>query len=928
MFKDTQHLVSMAVVAAVLLTGAPVALGAGERPDAPTGIISGVTGGSVMLSWQEPADDDRIEGYNVYRDNQYLTTVSDTRYEGDIAEGAVHSFYVVAFDTEPRRYSTASETVYLPQAPAIEDNNTAPGAPGGLTGTISGSDVALQWQASTDDVAVLGYNVYENNRYITTVTATNYTGRVEAGRNYTYYIVAFDGRQNFSPRSQSLSLPDGGSVPVSDTTAPSQPRALTGNVVAGGSGDTFRVSWQASSDNVQVLGYNVYVNDNYTTTVTGTTFETVLGADSSNRFQIVAFDAVPNFSQPSESLTLHRGSSATDPADGPDTTPVDSDVVLSAATGLTGTMDQNGNVRITWSAPSVGNPTGYNVYRNNAYVASVSTSSYSATLNPDEVYSFYVTAYDGRGNFSARSARLTLPDSDNLAPFFVNLEDQVIEAGPVWEYRIQPADIDGDLPGLFIGTLPTGMQELDNRDGSRTLRWRPLQPDVGNYSIEITAYDADDPDLTTVVSLGLQVVLPADLSIIPNLAPTIDAVGDHVVRAGDPIVLRVKAVDANGTVPDLVILNPPEGSTFTALATDPRVRELRYQSGADDIGVTVFDFFATDAEDASLTATATASLEFRPGSAFERDGSRLRNLARQAGIDIGYASLLEVTAKPDGVLYQDIAREEFNLVTPENSMKWGYVNPERGVYRWEEADTLVAFAAQHGMQVHGHALVWYAQLPQWVQQSDVAERESLMNAFIDTMIARYPNVDIWDVVNEAFEDDGRFRNSVWFEAMGESHIDRAFRRARLNDADATLIYNDYDVAAGGPKTDAMYALVARLVRDGVPIDGVGFQMHVTTDYQDFAAVAATFQRFADLGLDIYITELDVNRVDGDSDADQAAVFANTVRTCMQQPACRAVQTWGFTDRYTWRSPNTPLLLDEEYQAKESYRAVQRALTGQ
>ena len=995
----------------LMLTSA-IALAAGDTPAAPGSVSGNVVGSTVTLTWEEPADDDGVVGYNVYRDNQYITTVTDTQFEGAVEPGVLHAFTVVAFDSAPRNFSPSSEPIFLPEGLIPEDTTIPPSIPTSLSGEIDGTTVNLIWEASTDDESVQGYNVYQNNDYLTTVLTPEYTGTVVDGSVYSYFVVAFDGRNNFSPRSDTLFLPDAGPIdtssapdvpanlsaitsdgggetsvsltwneanddrgisgyniyvddayrttvfgtsyddviptgsfstysvvafdidgnfssrtegllvpepssPIDPDSPPTQPQTLLGTSEAGSDGDTISLSWQASEDNVRVLGYNVYRNNNYVDTVLSSNYSLIVPTGSINSFYVVAFDAQNNFSEPSAPVVLPETSD--DRVDEPPTVP----------SGLAGRVDEaSGTVELTWLPSSDDiEVAGYNVYRNNSYVDTVFDNRYSGSVEPGQIYSFYVVAFDVGRNFSAASERISVPDASNQAPFFVNLSDQLIEAGPVWELVIQPQDVDGGVPGLFISRLPEGMRSIDNFNGTRSLIWQPLQPDVGEYSVQITAFDAEDPSITTVETIRLTVVLPDDLSIIPNRPPTIDAIDDFVVRAGDSIVLRVKANDANGTIPSLNILNPPAGSSFNALDSDPRVRELRFESTAADLGTAVYNFMATDSDDASLTANGSGEIEFRNAADFTRQGSRLRDLAEQAGIQFGFASLLEYTSRPDGHLYGDIAAEEFNLVTPENSMKWGYINPDPGRYRFEDADQLMIYAAENGMDVHGHALVWYTQLPQWVIESETAERETLMNEFIDTMTARYSDVAIWDVVNEAFEDDGSFRNSIWFQAMGESHIDRAFIRTRAGDPDAVLIYNDYDVAQGGAKSDAMYALVSRLVSEGVPIDGVGFQMHIDTDFNEFDAVASNFQRFADLGVDIYITELDVNMQPGATEDDQALVFANTVQACLNQPACKATQIWGFTDRYSWRLPNTPLVLDRYYQTKPAYEALQGVLGG-
>ena len=712
----------------LMLTSA-IALAAGDTPAAPGSVSGNVVGSTVTLTWEEPVDDDGVVGYNVYRDNQYITTVTDTQFEGAVEPGVLHAFTVVAFDSAPRNFSPSSEPIFLPEGLIPEDTTIPPSIPTSLSGEIDGTTVNLIWEASTDDESVQGYNVYQNNDYLTTVLTPEYTGTVVDGSVYSYFVVAFDGRNNFSPRSDTLFLPDAGPIdtssapdvpanlsaitsdgggetsvsltwneanddrgisgyniyvddayrttvfgtsyddviptgsfstysvvafdidgnfssrtegllvpepssPIDPDSPPTQPQTLLGTSEAGSDGDAISLSWQASEDNVRVLGYNVYRNNNYVDTVLSSNYSLIVPTGSINSFYVVAFDAQNNFSEPSAPVVLPETSD--DRVDEPPTVP----------SGLAGRVDEaSGTVELTWLPSSDDiEVAGYNVYRNNSYVDTVFDNRYSGSVEPGQIYSFYVVAFDVGRNFSAASERISVPDASNQAPFFVNLSDQLIEAGPVWELVIQPQDVDGGVPGLFISRLPEGMRSIDNFNGTRSLIWQPLQPDVGEYSVQITAFDAEDPSITTVETIRLTVVLPDDLSIIPNRPPTIDAIDDFVVRAGDSIVLRVKANDANGTIPSLNILNPPAGSSFNALDSDPRVRELRFESTAADLGTAVYNFMATDSDDASLTANGSGEIEFRNAADFTRQGSRLRDLAEQAGIQFGFASLLEYTS--------------------------------------------------------------------------------------------------------------------------------------------------------------------------------------------------------------------------------------------------------------------------------------------
>ncbi len=923
----TSPVYCLTVFLTVLTTTAlsTVSLAAPDSPTALSGTLSfdDGTAGTITLTWQppaniDPADSDTI-GFNVYRNNQYLTTVFNAEYTGPVDAGERYVWQVAAFAGSPVEFSSLSQPVTLPEA---APDTTPPSVPTQLTGDINADTGAtrLTWEPSVDNTdnatGVSGYNVYRDSRYFTTVFEPQLTTQIAPGDRFSWSIVAFDNSNNFSAQSASLTLPDTASNQPAAPQGPlAAPQLLTGQLNEGS--DQLLLSWQDATPGGRTLGFNVYRDEQYITTVFETTYAAALNANRNSLWHIVAFDNAQNFSGRSNIYTANAIEH--DPLSPPE-----------APTGLTGSYTANGEqavIALSWEA-SIDNAgtIGYNVYENNQYITTVQDTSYTTQVTAGLDYSYTIVAFDADNNFSAQSERTTLPEGANRPPFFEPSGNPVFFAGGTVEVVVAPRDIDGDVPGLYTGGLPEGMQLLDNFDGTRTLFWRPLQPQVGDYAIQVFAIDAQDPTLQIESTITFSVALPDDLSSIPNLPPGINLIEPHVVRIGDSVTMEVRGTDPNGTIPDLVLLNPPEGSTFTDHPEFPSVKVLTWQTDASDFGDYTLSFKAYDTLDPSLEASMSVSISVRDPADFVLPGERLRQLAEQKNIQIGYASVLRYYTRPDNALYQDIVSNEFNLVTPENSMKWGYVNPEPGVFRFEAADTLMNFAAQHGMAVHGHTLVWYSSLPQWVQTSAVDDRESIMLSFIDTMTTRYPGVAIWDVVNEAFEDDGTFRNSVWFEAMGERHIDRAFQHTKERDSDAVLIYNDYDIAWGGPKTDAVYNLMARLLSEGVPVDGIGFQLHIDTDFTRFDEVRETFERFAALGLSIYITELDVGIVNGGNEATQASIMGNIASLCVEQPACRALQLWGITDRYSWRRDVTPLPLDENYQPKPAYGALQQALS--
>ncbi len=520
-----------------------------------------------------------------------------------------------------------------------------------------------------------------------------------------------------------------------------------------------------------------------------------------------------------------------------------------------------------------------------------------------------------------------LDTSINTAPFFENLTTTQVNAGQTMELAVVPRDADGNIPGLFTGPLPEGAQFRDNFDGTKSIVWRPLEPDVGLHEISITAVDAVEPLYRTTQIVRVFVQLPDDLSTIANLPPAIDLILPHRARSGDEVVMFVKGTDPNGHTPQLNILNPPANSTFDVLPDDDQIRVLRWQTTDNDTGVHEFRFQVVDAFNASLVGERTATVELSSNDAFRRPGPRLRSLAESRDFYIGYASLKDFDVRPDSGIYTAIATEEFNMLTTENSVKWGTVNPEPNEWRWKSFDKEMQLAHGNGILMHGHPLIWHRQLPDWIRELPTHQREGVMLDYISHVTTRYgAYVPLWDVVNEALEEDGTFRQSVWFESMGESYIDKAFRQAARNAPRSRLLYNDYDVAWEGPKADGMYRLVKRLIDEGVPLHGVGFQLHIFTDFDLQESVRRNFQRFADLGLEIYITELDISLGGNASLERQAELYRDIMSLCLEQPACKALQTWGFTDRYSWRSQYDPLMFDLNYNTKPAYFSLQQRLT--
>ena len=293
----------------------------------------------------------------------------------------------------------------------------------------------------------------------------------------------------------------------------------------------------------------------------------------------------------------------------------------------------------------------------------------------------------------------------------------------------------------------------------------------------------------------------------------------------------------------------------------------------------------------------------------------------------------------DDELYRQTLRSEFEVLTPEDAMKMDAVRPSRELYDFHDADAIVNFAEASDMQVRGHTLVWHEALPDWLEEGNFSRDElrAILREHITTVVEHYRGrVVAWDVVNEAVNDDGTLRDSIWLRGIGPEYIEMAFRWAHEADPQAELFYNDYGGEGLGRKSDAIYTLARDLKERNVPIHGVGLQMHVSVvKHPDPQDVSENMARLANLGLEVDITEMDVQLQDGagtmeEKLATQAHVYGDMAGVCRRSSACKQFITWGFTDRYSWIRESTneqdmPLLFDESYQPKPAYQAVKEAL---
>ena len=295
--------------------------------------------------------------------------------------------------------------------------------------------------------------------------------------------------------------------------------------------------------------------------------------------------------------------------------------------------------------------------------------------------------------------------------------------------------------------------------------------------------------------------------------------------------------------------------------------------------------------------------------------------------------------------YASTLAREYNMIEPEDVMKWWMVRREQDKFDFRQGDEVVRFAQAHDMKVRGHCLVWGHTNPDWLTQGHFtsAQLSQLLHEHIDQVAKHYAGqVFAWDVLNEALDENGKVRDSIWYDqpgigfaGKGTAYIEQAFRWAHEADPHALLFYNENEGEGLGRKSDAIYAMVQDFRARGVPIDGVGLQMHIMQLNADIPGIAANIARLTALGLQVHITELDVSLpVDTNGDPArkedlqrQAEIYRGIVRACLQNPGCTAIQTWGFTDKYSWVGSFThhtrgwALPFDRAYQPKPAYDAV-------
>ena len=286
--------------------------------------------------------------------------------------------------------------------------------------------------------------------------------------------------------------------------------------------------------------------------------------------------------------------------------------------------------------------------------------------------------------------------------------------------------------------------------------------------------------------------------------------------------------------------------------------------------------------------------------------------------------------------YRTIVTEQFNSITPGNAFKPDALHPFETFFDFTIADSLVAFAMQNGKRVHGHTLLWHNQLPSWMNNFSGNRTAwiSMMKNHIQTIVSHFGNsVTGWDVVNEAFEDNGDFRENIWYNNIGEDYLKLAFEFAHEVNPDVLLFYNDYNIAQKPKKCEAIIEHFKKLKSEGVPIHGIGLQLHIYTNTPSDKAIKTATENIAEEGFLIHFSEIDISmnlsgngmNLTENKRQKQGRKMKKLTDIFQTIPIAQqyGMTVWGVSDLDSWipsffGKEDYPLLYDSNYEPKLMY----------
>ena len=277
--------------------------------------------------------------------------------------------------------------------------------------------------------------------------------------------------------------------------------------------------------------------------------------------------------------------------------------------------------------------------------------------------------------------------------------------------------------------------------------------------------------------------------------------------------------------------------------------------------------------------------------------------AKKQGLDFGFAlTSADILQEPN----MTIVKENATMVVSENNMKNANIHPSKKFWNWSDTDHLIEFAKENDISVKFHTLFWHQQnAPFILNLSTKEEALAAMDEHIEKIMAHYKGqIKVYDVVNEMFNEDGSLRQSLWYNLIGPEYLEHALIKARECDPDVKLYFNEYNNEnLGYAKSEGMYNLVKDFKARGIPIDGIGMQLHLDgTQPLNEEAIRANIRRYAELGLEVSFSEVDV-RIPKDNpqawEQAQQEVYCTLLKIALEEPNVKSFIMWGYSDNGSW-----------------------------
>ncbi|OGE49534.1 hypothetical protein PENARI_c021G07087 [Penicillium arizonense] len=284
-------------------------------------------------------------------------------------------------------------------------------------------------------------------------------------------------------------------------------------------------------------------------------------------------------------------------------------------------------------------------------------------------------------------------------------------------------------------------------------------------------------------------------------------------------------------------------------------------------------------------------------------------------------------------------RDDFGQITPGNSQKWDATEPTQNTFSFTKGDVIADLASTNGQKLRCHNLVWHSQLPSWVSSGTWTNATLIaaMKNHITNVVTHYKGkCYAWDVVNEALNEDGSYRSSIFYTTIGEAYLPIAFAAAAAADPSVKLYYNDYNIESPGSKSTGAQKIVKLVQSYGAKIDGVGLQAHfIVGSTPSKSAQTTNLAAFTALGVEVAYTELDIRMTLPSTAAllaQQSTDYQDTVAACVANAKCVGVTIWDYTDKYSW-VPSTfsgqgaACPWDDNLVKKPAYTGILNALGG-